>query len=191
MDKKVLKKYPIIGCCGLDCGLCPRYYTKAPSKCPGCCGSGFFNKHPSCSIINCCVKKNNFESCAECDDFACDKIAKWDLGDSFISHGVSLVNLQLIKKIGIQKFIEIQRRRMNILEIILDQFNEGRSKSFFCTATALLSIETLEQALIICEKQIKTDHISVSDLRTRSKLLRSTLNHLALKNGVELKLRKN
>jgi hypothetical protein len=23
-----LKKYGTIGCCGIDCGLCPRFYTK-------------------------------------------------------------------------------------------------------------------------------------------------------------------
>jgi hypothetical protein len=33
-----IKKYPTIGVCGLDCGLCPRYYTIGPSRCPGCAG---------------------------------------------------------------------------------------------------------------------------------------------------------
>jgi hypothetical protein len=26
--------HPTIGCCGIDCGLCPRYYTDGPSRCP-------------------------------------------------------------------------------------------------------------------------------------------------------------
>ena len=57
LRKYPIKKYPTIGVCGLDCGLCPRYYTIGPSRCPGCAGPDFFNKHPSCSFITCCVKK--------------------------------------------------------------------------------------------------------------------------------------
>ena len=67
------KTYPTIGCCGLDCGLCPRFYTVGHSRCPGCAGPDFFNKHPSCSFITCCVKKKNLEVCAECSEFPCPK----------------------------------------------------------------------------------------------------------------------
>src|SRR4030043_2461389 len=70
---KTAKEYPTIGVCGLDCGLCPRYYTQGTSRCPGCGGPDFFNKHPSCSFITCCVKKKNLEVCAECSDFPCSK----------------------------------------------------------------------------------------------------------------------
>jgi len=131
MKEQPRKAYPTIACCGLDCGLCPTYYTKGPSRCPGCCGPGFFEKHPSCSIIACCVKKNGFETCAECEDIPCTKIAKWDMGDSFISHKVCLSNLKQIKTIEIEKFVEIQKKRIELLEIMLDQYNEGRSKNFF------------------------------------------------------------
>ena len=36
-----LKKYPIIGACGLDCGLCPSFHSGGDKPCPGCCGEGF------------------------------------------------------------------------------------------------------------------------------------------------------
>ena len=110
-----LKKYPTVACCGLDCGLCPMYYTKGPSKCPGCCGPDFINKHPSCSIITCCVKKSKFETCAECSEFPCSKINKWDKYDSFISHKVSLSNLEIIKDKGIEQFLTQQKRRIELL----------------------------------------------------------------------------
>jgi len=38
MEEK-LKIYNTIGCCGIDCGLCPRFYTKGDSVCPGCGGT--------------------------------------------------------------------------------------------------------------------------------------------------------
>jgi len=185
-----MKAYPTIACCGLDCGLCPTYYTKGPSRCPGCGGPGFFNKHPSCSIITCSVKNHGFETCAECDEFPCSKIEKWDLFDSFICHRASLINLRFIKEIGVEKFVEIQKERIEILEIMLDQYNEGRSKSFYCISTALLSIADLKKALKTSEQQVKAADISSSDLKSRSKILKSILNDIASKNGIELKLKK-
>ncbi len=47
------KQYPSLGCCSLDCGMCPAYYTDGPSQCPGCGGEYFFEKHPSCFFITC------------------------------------------------------------------------------------------------------------------------------------------
>jgi len=139
-----LKNYPTIACCGLDCGLCPAYYTKGSSRCPGCCGPDFSLKHPSCSIITCCVNKRNFETCAECEDFPCQKLKIWDLADSFISHKNCLANLREIKKIGLETFLEQQQKRIHFLEFALNECNEGRSKSFYCLASVLLSVSVLK-----------------------------------------------
>ena len=190
MKEQPIKVHPTIACCGIDCGLCPTFYTKGPSKCPGCCGPDFFNKHPSCSIVTCCVKKNNFETCAECNEFPCVKINKWDKADSFISHRVSLSNLRLIKKDGLDHFIIQQQKRIEILKEMLENFNEGRSKSFYCLATALLSIEDLEKALAESNKQINDEKIDLKDLKTKSKILRGRLSNLAEEKSVELKLRR-
>jgi hypothetical protein len=108
--------YPIIGVCGLDCGLCPRYYTAGTSKCPGCCGPDFFNKHPSCSFITCCVKKKNLEACAECNEFPCSKFDFWKedgegVYDSFLTYKKVMPNLDFIKEHGIEEFIEQQKKR--------------------------------------------------------------------------------
>jgi len=183
-----VKKYPTVACCGLDCGLCPIYYTKGPSRCPGCCGSDFFNKHPSCSIITCCVKQHNFETCGECKEFPCSKIDKWDKYDSFISHKVSLTNLTLIKEKDLEEFLSQQQKRIELLEKMLEDFNEGRSKSFYCITTALLSIEDLEKAVEDSIKQIKEERIAKIDLKTKSKILRENLTKLAKDRSIELKL---
>ncbi len=183
------KKYPTVACCGLDCGLCPVYYTKGPSRCPGCCGPDFFNKHPLCSIITCCIKKHNFETCAECSEFPCSKINKWDKYDSFISHRVSLSNLYFIKEHGLSVFIEQQEKRIELLKKMLEDFNEGQSKSFYCIATALLPIKDLEHALEESEEIIKNKTINLKDLKTKSKILKEKINEIANKKKIELKLR--
>ncbi|MFX0040641.1 MAG: DUF3795 domain-containing protein [Promethearchaeota archaeon] len=188
--ESLIKKYPTIACCGLDCGLCPVHYTEGPSRCPGCCGPDFHNKHPSCSIITCCVKNHKFETCAECNEFPCSKIDKWDKMDSFISHRVSLSNLRLIKEIGIEQFYTQQQRRIELLEEMLKHFNEGRSKSFFCLATALLEIEAIEKALEVSLKKIADENIDQKDLKAKSKILRGNLTKMAEIKSIEFKLKR-
>jgi hypothetical protein len=185
-----VKDFPTIACCGLDCGLCPVYYTKGPSKCPGCCGLDFFNKHPSCSIITCCVKKHHFKTCAECDEFPCSKIGKWDKYDSFISHRVSLMNLRLIKENGLKQFLTQQKKRIELLKNMLEDFNEGRSKSFYCLATALLSIKDLERVFKKTINKIQEEGIDLKDLKTKSKMLKENISKLAKEKSVELKLKR-
>ncbi|MFX1568629.1 MAG: DUF3795 domain-containing protein [Promethearchaeota archaeon] len=188
--KHPIKRYPTVACCGLDCGLCPVYYTEGPSRCPGCCGPDFFNKHPSCSIITCCVKKHDFETCAECDEFPCSKIDKWDKSDSFISHKVSLSNLGLISEKGIDQFLIQQKRRIVLLNNMLGEFNEGRSKSFYCIATALLQIDELENILNQSKQQIINEKVEINDLKTKSKILKENLSKLANSKSIELKLKR-
>ena len=129
------KTYPTIGCCGLDCGLCPRFYTAGHSRCPGCAGPNFFNKHPSCSFITCCVKKKNLEVCAECSEFPCSKFKsdeeyqQLQESSSYPSCKKVIPNLNFIKKHGIKKFIEQQRSRIKLLETMIKNFVTVHSNS--------------------------------------------------------------
>jgi hypothetical protein len=175
-----LKTYPTIGCCGLDCGLCPRYYTMGVSRCPGCAGPNFFNKHPSCSFITCCVKKKNLEVCAECSEFPCSKFKsnkeyqQLQESSSYPSCKKVIPNLNFIKKHGIKKFIEQQKKRIKLLEIMLNSFDDGRSRSFFCKATALLDLKNLENSLDEATRKIKVDN--TRDMKIKAKNLKNILN---------------
>ena len=193
--KGPIKKYPTIGVCGLDCGLCPRYYTVGTSRCPGCGGPDFFNKHPSCSFITCCVKKKNLEVCAECPEFPCSKFK--DAGEyqalessSYPPYRKIMPNLNFIKEHGIKKFIEQQGRRIELLERMIENFDDGRSKSFYCRAATLLSVRDLEIALNKTEQRIEADKLRSDDIKTRSKILRGFLDDFAARGGIELKLGK-
>src|SRR4030042_1775461 len=179
MEKQLIKQYPTIACCGIDCGLCPRYYTDGKSKCPGCLGRNFASKHPSCSIVTCCVKNNRFETCAECNQFPCEKLKKWDLGDSFVTHKKSLQNLRLIKEIGIREFNIQQKERIKILNKLIEEYDDGKSKSYYCLATAILEIDNIKEAL----SQIKAMRKSVVDIKQLAKESKSILGNIAkLKN---------
>ncbi|MFX1451501.1 MAG: DUF3795 domain-containing protein [Promethearchaeota archaeon] len=192
MSKHLIKNYPTLACCGLDCGLCPRFHTEGSSKCPGCCGPNFLNKHPSCSIITCCVKKKKLEVCAQCDEFPCSKLEK-NLNtkyDSFLTYKKVQTNLEFIQKNGIEPFIEQQKKRINLLEEILRDFNEGRSKNFYCIAATLLPIKDLEKALVDANQKMKTDKVEQADIKNKSMILKEFLNNLATSQEIELKLRK-
>jgi len=190
MSEHLIRRYPTVGACGLDCGLCPRYYTEGTSRCPGCAGPNFWQKHPGSPVLNCCVKRRGLEFCSECSEFPCSKFKDTDKYDSFLTHRKMISNLNCIKKYGINKFRDQQKKRIKLLETMINKFNDGRSRSFYCIATTLLSIEDLEKSLENSEQKIREDKIGVDDIKTTSKILKGFLNEVADRVGIELKLRK-
>lgn len=184
-----MKKYITIGACGLSCELCPRYYTEGTSRCPGC-GSEY-RIAVGCPVITCCVKRRGLETCAECSDFPCQKYAhllQVEQFDSFVTHRKALPNLYFIKKHGLEAHMREINGRVKLLKEMLRKFNDGRSRSFYCVATALLSIETLESSLKDAKK--KVSETSVKDLKGRAKILHEIFDGAAAKEKVDLKLRK-
>ncbi|NPV70058.1 MAG: DUF3795 domain-containing protein [Firmicutes bacterium] len=186
------KRYPTIGVCGLDCGLCPRYYTVGASRCPGCGGPDFFHKHPSCSFITCCVKKKNLEVCGECSDFPCPKFKsgeeyqQLEESSSYPSYKKVMVNLRFVREHGIERFVEEQKRRIRLLETMIEGFDEGRSRSFFCKAATLLDLASLRGSLDEAARRIIREQIKQDDVRNKARILKAVLNEFALKDGVEL-----
>ncbi|MDI6793370.1 MAG: DUF3795 domain-containing protein [bacterium] len=184
------KIYPTIGVCGLDCGLCPRYYTVGTSRCPGCGGPDFFNKHPSCSFITCCVKKKNLEVCAECSEFPCSKFKSDEEyqqlkeSSSYPSYKKVMPNLNFIKEHGIKKFIEQQKKKIRLLETMMKNFDDGKSRSFFCKAVALLESANLKNSIDKATQKIKTEKIKQNDVKNKAKILKAIINKVALKKGI-------
>jgi hypothetical protein len=185
-SRNLIKKYPFIGCCGIDCALCPRYHTTGTSRCPGCLGPGFSEKHPSCSIANCCFGSHGLETCADCDQFICHKIEKWDLGDSFVTHQVSLQNLRTIRATGIAAYNKQQTRRLSVLSALIKEYDDGWSKSFYCLATALLPIDAIEAALQEVNSLIRP----ANDRKATAKLMREAFGRIAADAAIELSYRR-
>lgn len=180
-----MKRYPSIGCCGIDCALCPRFHTNGPSACPGCGAENFRDKHPSCAFLNCCVTIHTYEVCADCPEYPCKRFEKEKQGkDSFVTHRKLFENLLIIRTKGINYFICEQDARKKILIDFIKYFDDGRSKSFFCLSCTLLPINVL---LDIKEKvdMLKSTH----DIKVKAQQLRINLSDAAASFGMELKLR--
>jgi hypothetical protein len=178
-----LKKNSTIGCCGIDCGLCPRFYTKGDSVCPGCGGLNFKDKHPSCGYLTCCAIKNRFEVCSYCKDYPCDKFDSERKGfDSFVTHRKVFDNLNDIKTAGIAKFIDQQKIRMGLLQNLLNIFDDGRSKSFFCISCALLPLDKLQTAYIEIANNTETE------IKDKSSQIKAEFKAIAENLGITLQL---
>ncbi len=184
---KLAEEKNLAGCCGIYCGLCPRFQSKAASRCPGC---KILSLTISCKRYNCCVKKNGFQTCAECGQFPCDKYDKFFDWDSFVSHKVCLPNLDRIKTAGLRRWLGEQSKKRQVLENLLSDYNEGKSCSFFCIAAALMPPATVQKAVRQAEKTIAAGKTRGSDIKTKAKIVHSAIQANATKAGVDLKLRK-
>ena len=146
---------------------------------------------PGCGFITCCVKKKGLETCAECADFDdCERVAKL-LGsakqkDSFISHRPIEANLLFIRERGIEEFTRLEMEKLEFLKYLLNNYDEGRSKSFYCTSCQLVPLGRLKEALREAEAGISQD----TSLKERAKTLRALIGNMAESLGIDLKLRK-
>lgn len=178
MKKSEAKK--LIGCCGLYCGLCGKYQSKAPSRCIGC---RLGEQHSWCSIWNCCVKKHGFENCAECSEiFKCAiflrrKVAEWVPAAD---------NLRQIKKAGLESWLRIQKERQALLEELLYNYNEGRSMNLYCKVSSRMPIDSIKKAIKEAEDKFAFLKADKSDIKSKARVLKAVFKDLALKEKINL-----
>ncbi len=181
-------KYPEIGICGLSCRLCSRYHTESKSRCGGC--KSEFRMSAGCLFITCAIKKKGIEFCWQCkENETCEKWKKHrefsKQLDSFKCYQKLENNIAFIQKNGVNEFEKLQKTRENLLKEMLQEFNEGRSKSYYCVAATVLEIEELEEILT----KAKKDSTGL-EIKGKSKVLNSILNEIAERKNYYLKLRK-
>jgi hypothetical protein len=170
----------LIGCCGLYCGLCNKYQSKAPSRCIGC-KSG--EQHAWCSIWNCCAKKHGFETCAECSDvFKCPIFLRREVAEWIPAAN----NLRQIKKAGIERWLREQEERQALLEGLLQSYNEGRSMSLYCRACSRMPIDLINKVIGQAKQRLADEEVDKSDMKSRAKTLRAIVKDLASKANINL-----
>ena len=155
-------------------------------------------------FLTCAVKKKGLNFAGNAEKTV--PVEKWkkhrEAGkshDSFKCYQDTLEkDISFICEKGIGKLEEVQKQRENILKEMLKDFNEGRSKSYYCiAATVLETSKELQQALIQAKKDSeKPDNSNSSDksdkinIKNKSKLLHSILDNIATEKKYLLKLRK-
>ncbi len=170
----------LIGCCGLYCGLCNKYQSTAPSRCIGC---KLGEQHSWCSIWNCCVKKHGFETCTECEEvFQCEIFLRRKVADWI----PAVDNLRQIKEVGLESWLNEQRQRQALLEELLQNYNEGRSMSFYCKVCSRMSINLINKAIEEAKEKFVSEKAAKSDVKSKAKILKAAIKDLALKGNVNL-----
>lgn len=185
--KEYKREYPQFSLCGLNCGLCPRYQTSGASKCPGCGGVDFHLKHPTCAVITCNSKHDNVEYCFQCSAYPCEKYRKLSEKDSFISYRNVIDDFEKAKKNGIDCYKEQLNEKIGILELLLENYDDGRHKGFYCRAANLLLLSDLRDVIAEIENTIGK---SSAPLPEKIQLIVLSLEVKAVSRNSSLELRK-
>lgn len=143
--KQPTRKYTLISACGLNCGLCPSYYTTGTSRCPGCGGENFFN--PACAILKCNARHGGIEFCCECPQYPCERYDGAEMCDSFITHHNQLKDNAKLQTRGLAAYRDELCEKMIILRFLLDNHNDGRRKNFYCIAVNLLELDDVRYVM--------------------------------------------
>lgn len=179
------RTYPLFSACGLNCGLCPRHYTAGSSKCPGCAGKGFTAVHPPCGVLSCCQRKG-IEYCFSCKEYPCKKYDGADLFDSFITHKNRFWDLEKAKRIGMKGYEIELNEKVEVLETLLKNYDDGRRKGFYCLAVNLLSLQDVKVVMGKIEYEVSLE----MPLKMKAAAVVRLLEVMADKRGISLKLRK-
>jgi len=83
-----------------------------------------------------------------------------------------------------------QRKRRLLVEDLLDNYNEGRSMSFYCLATMLMPPELINEAVDKLKKKVASNQLDRADMKARAKTLREIIQGLAQQRGIELRLKR-
>ncbi len=144
----------------------------------------------SCPFITCAIKKKGIEFCWDCKESkTCEKWMKHrEAGkkvDSFKCYQKLEDDVAFIHKNGVAEFEKQQKIREKLLKEMLQEYNEGRSKSYYCIAATVLEINELKEALAKARNNCEE-----LEIKEKSKLLYSILDETATQKKYRLKLRK-
>jgi hypothetical protein len=184
--KDYRRRHPTFALCGLNCGLCPRYHTDGPSRCPGCGGPNFHLKRPSCSVITCSRKHGDVEFCFQCSAFPCPRYRAPSKQDSFVTYRNVLSDMDRAKKRGVDSYMKELDRKVEIVETLIARYNDGKRKGFYCLAVNLLDLPELEK---IMRRLTEDADAQGLDIKEKAGAAVELLEAAARKKGVELKLR--
>ena len=178
--KDYQRQTPQFSLCGLNCALCPMHLGR---YCPGCGGG---EGHQPCAVIRCSQQHGNIAYCYLCGEYPCERHRELMEYDSFITHKNMINDSERAKRMGMEKYLSELDERTKHLKRLLEHYNDGRRKTFFCTAVTLLDIQDIRAVI----EQIALSTKPGSSLKERAALAVGLFRTMAEQRGVVLELRK-
>jgi hypothetical protein len=143
-----------------------------------------------CPFITCAIKNHALEFCWNCPEQT--PCAKWrthretgKIRDSFKCYQKLEANIAFIQTHGVTEFVKQQRIREQLLMEMLRDFNEGRSKRYYCIAATVFPINELRHLI-----QAGNEQSRGLPIKQKSHVLHSLLDEVAKRKNYRLKLRK-
>lgn len=177
--KGYIREYPMFSLCGLNCGLCPIHNMK--NGCPGCGGG---DGHQSCKIVKCAIEHSRPEYCFMCVNFPCEKYKGIADFDSFVPRRNIFADIQKAKDKGVENYINELSEKIEALNELLENYNDGRKKSFYCTAINLLKLEDIKNTM----KRLKENNYDT--IKDRAAAAVKLFQIIADERNISLKLKK-
>ena len=162
--KDFVREHPLFSLCGLNCGLCTMHLG---GHCPGC-GGGEGNQ--SCAIARCSQQHGGVAYCWQCGEFPCRRR-----------------DIERARRIGEAAYLAELDEKIRILQFLLDGFNDGRKKSFYCAAMCFLDLEEIRT--VMAELTARED-VDGMERKERAAVAADLFRRMAAQRGVELKLRR-
>lgn len=179
--KNYQRQHPCFALCGLNCGLCPIHHMN--NGCPGCGGG---EGHQKCAIVTCSLQHGGVEYCFQCEQYPCEKYSSFAEYDSFLTHQTQSRDFERVREIGLDAYLDELREKVQILERLLAQYNDGRRKSFFCLAVNLLPLRDVRTVM----EEIREQEADAMEMKEKSALAVRLFQAMAAERGVLLKLKK-
>jgi len=126
--------------------------------------------------MTCNNKKEQAAFCFQCSGYPCARY-QGDDRDSFITYVNRLRDLQQARS-DVDGYLQNLEEKTRILRHLLEGYDDGRSKNFFCLAVNLLETDDLLEVLGVLTKSSDT------------KAVRQLLFTMAQKRGISITLRK-
>ena len=189
--KPYTRQTPAFSLCGLNCCLCPKHRTTGDSRCPGCGGEDFHIKHPTCGIISCSLRHDGVAYCFQCGEYPCQRYTRENDKDSFISYLHVPHDMDQADQMGLDHYLQQLSKKSGILDILLEKWDNGRLKSFYCLAVNLLPLDDLDSAMGELERLASRPGDNPDGSQANfGDLVREIFDRRAALRGIELKLRK-
>lgn len=180
--KNYRRDYPRFSLCGLNCGLCPMYHISEESHCPGCGGEG----RPSCAVIRCSLEHGGIEYCCQCSEYPCVRYPEEPPLDSFVPSRNIRRDFERLSSGGTGSYKSMMDEKVEILKMLLKNYNDGRRKSFFCTAVNLLELEDCKEVVERIHREIDPE----APFKEQAAQAAGLFQAMADERGISLKLKK-
>ena len=84
------------------------------------------------------------------------------------------------------EFARLEREKERFLKKLIDNYDEGRSKSFYCISCQLIPLDKLRE--VVEDVEIKITE--AADIKEKARLTRAAISNVAKSLQTDLKLRK-